>query len=134
MANELISEINGIRKYRNTTTGRVFEGLEPSYIAGVSTVIAALGSTSNLSALVVANTIIAASNFTASNAAAPTKAEVDAGIDTLKTAVVTALNLKADNVDCETLRTQIEVRLDAIEAKIDAFLAANKTSGQMAAA
>ncbi len=99
-----------------------------------ATVIAALGTTSNLSAAVVAATTIAASNLTAVSAPDPTKAEVDTGIDTLKTAVVTALNLKADNVDVETLRTQAEARLDAIEAKVDAVIAALKTAGLMASA
>lgn len=98
----------------------------------VAATIAALGTTSNLTALVVTATNIAASNFTAAIPAEPTKAEVDAGIDTLKTAVVTALDLKADNADVETLRTETEARLDAIEAKIDAFLASVKAAGLMA--
>jgi hypothetical protein len=99
--------------------------------SGPAAAVAAIGTTSNLSAAVVANTTIAASNLTAAVSADPTKAEVDAGIDTLKSAVVTALNLKADNVDVETLRTQVEARLDVIEAKIDALIAALKASDQM---
>lgn len=94
--------------------------------------VAAIGVTSNMSAAVVAATVIANSNFTAAIPAEPTKAEVDAGIDTLRTAVVAALDIKADNVDLETLRTQAEARLDAIEAKVDAVIAALKSAGLMA--
>lgn len=94
--------------------------------------IAALGATSNMTALAVTATVIANSNFTAAIPAEPTKAEVDAGIDTLRTAVVNALNLKADNADAETLRTEAEARLDAIEAKIDAVIAALKAASLMA--
>lgn len=94
--------------------------------------VAAIGASSNLTALAVTATVIANSNFTAAIPAEPTKAEVDAGIDTLRTAVVTALNLKADNADAEALRTEVEVRLDAIEAKVDAVIAALKASAQMA--
>jgi hypothetical protein len=94
--------------------------------------VAAIGATSNLSALAVTATVISDSDFTAANAAEPTKAEIDAGIDTLRTAVVTALDLKADNADCETLRTEVEARLDAIEAKVDALIAALKSAGLMA--
>jgi hypothetical protein len=94
--------------------------------------IAALGVTSNLSAAVVTATVIANSNFTAAIPAEPTKAEVDVGIDTLRTAVVSALDVKADNADLETLRTQVEARIDAVEAKFDAIIAALKTAGIMA--
>lgn len=93
--------------------------------------VAVLGSTSNLSAAVVSATVIAASDLTAVDSAHPTKAEVDTGIDTLKSAVVSALDLKADNADLETLRTQAEARLDAIEAKIDAVINALVAAGLM---
>ena len=102
--------------------------------ASQATVIAALGATSDLSAAVVVATDIPASNFTAANAAEPTKAEIDAGIDAVVLNIETALNLKADNADVETLRTQSEARLDAIEAKVDALIAALKTAGLMASA
>lgn len=102
--------------------------------ASQATVIAALGATSALSALAVTATDIPASNFTAANAAEPTKAEIDAGIDAVVLNIESALNLKADNADVETLRTQSEARLDAIEAKIDAVIAALKTAGLMASA
>jgi uncharacterized protein YqgV (UPF0045/DUF77 family) len=64
--------------------------------------VAAMGTTTNLPA----------SNLVAVDAANPTKAEVDTGIDTLKTAA--------------------EARLDAIEAKIDAILASIKAASLMA--
>lgn len=99
--------------------------------SGPAAAATALGTTSNLSPAVVVATVIAASNLTAAIPAEPTKAEVDAGIDTLKTAAVTALNLKADNVDVETLRTQTEARLDAIEAKIDEVIAKLKAAALM---
>lgn len=91
--------------------------------------IAAMGNTTDLIAAVVVPATIADSNLTAVNAAAPTKAEIDAGINTLKTAVVNVLNIKADNVDLETLITSTEARLAAIEAKVDAVIATLKTSG-----
>ncbi|OFZ54972.1 MAG: hypothetical protein A2428_03100 [Bdellovibrionales bacterium RIFOXYC1_FULL_54_43] len=68
----------------------------------------------------VTATVIAGSNLVAVNAAEPTKAEVDTGIDTLKTAVVTALDLKADNADLVT-----------VAAKLDAVIAALKVAGLM---
>jgi hypothetical protein len=102
--------------------------------ASQATVIAALGATSALSALAVTATDIPASNFTAAIPAEPTKAEIDVGIDAVVLNIESALNLKADNADVETLRTQSEARLDAIEAKIDAVIAALKTAGLMASA
>lgn len=123
--------------------------------------VAALGATSNLTALVptaatlstpvVVATNVAASNFTAADPAHPTKAEIDTGIDTVILAVETALDLKtdnadlvtfrtealaalllkADNADVETLRTEVEARLDAAEAKIDAVIAALIAAGLM---
>ena len=99
---------------------------------GQAAAIAALGTTTALTALVPAATNLTASNLTAAIPSAPTKAEVDAGIDVVASEVETALGLKADNDDVETLRTQAEARLDAIEAKVDAFLAAVKAAGLMA--
>ncbi len=131
---------------------------------GQASVIAPMGNTSDLvagtpaaaslSALVVTAASIAASNFTAVDAADPTKAEIDTGIDVIAAAVETALDLKADNADVETLRTETitalglkadqsdyatmvaatEVRLAAIEAKIDAILTALKNADLMASA
>lgn len=86
----------------------------------------------NLAALAVTATDVALSNFTAANAAAPTKAEVDTGINTVVLAIETALDLKSDNTDVETLRTSIETRLDAIDTAIAALITAMKNSGQMA--
>lgn len=99
-----------------------------------ASVIAALGVTSNLSVLVVTATDIPASNFTAAIPAEPTKAEIDAGIDAVVLNIEAALDLKSDNADVETLRTQSEARMDAIEAKVDALIAALKAAGLMASA
>lgn len=96
--------------------------------------VAEMGVTSNLSALLPTAAVITASAGTYAIPAEPTGAEVDAAIDQATAKVVTALLAKADNVDAETLRTQAEARLDAIEAKIDAILAALKDAGLMAEA
>lgn len=94
--------------------------------------VALLGSTSNLSALVPAAASISGSAGTYAIPGDPTGAEVDTAIDQATAKVVTALGLKADNVDAETLRTQTEARLDAIEAKIDAVITALKNASLMA--
>lgn len=94
--------------------------------------VAALGATSNLSALAPAAAAITDSAGTYAIPAEPTGAEVDAAIDELRDKVELALDAKADNADAETLRTEVEARLDAAEAKIDAVIAALKASGQMA--
>lgn len=94
--------------------------------------VAALGATSNLSALSPSAAVITDSAGTYAIPAEPTGAEVDAAIDQLRDKVETALDAKADNADAETLRTEVEARLDAAEAKIDAVIAAFKASGQMA--
>lgn len=93
--------------------------------------VAAITST-NLTALVAAATVIVDSDLVAVDAANPAKAEVDTGINALKGSVVTALNLKADNADVETLRGEIETRLDAIETKLNQILVALKAAGLMA--
>lgn len=124
--------------------------------------IAAIGATSNLSALAPVASALAAGSPTASaitdsagtyaNPVEPTGAEVDTAIDELRDKVETALDakadqadfsqfatdtntaldLKADNADVETLRTEAEARLDAVEAKIDAVIAALKAANLMA--
>lgn len=97
-------------------------------------VVAALGATSNMSALVPAAAVITDSAGTYAIPAEPTGAEVDAAIDALRDKVETALDAKADNADAETLRTEAEARLDAIEAKVDAILVSLKAAGLMASA
>lgn len=124
--------------------------------------VAALGATSNLSALAPTAAALAAGSPSAAVItdsagvyaipAEPTGAEVDDAVDALRDKVETALDLKADqadlaqlvsdmnaaldlkadNADAETLRSQVESRMDAVEAKIDAVIAAFKASGQMA--
>jgi len=87
--------------------------------------VAELGTTTNLTALVVTATTVA------NVATGGTPDCSAAAIDTVFLSVKTALDLKADNADVETLRTEAEARLDAIEAKIDAILGAIKGAGLM---
>lgn len=91
--------------------------------SGPADYIAPIGTTSNLSALVITPATLTNSAATFVDGAQPTGAEVDTAITASQAKVITALALKADNADVETLRTQVEARLDAIEAKIDAILA-----------
>lgn len=93
--------------------------------------VAELGATSNLTALVPAAAVITDSAGTFAIPAEPTGAEVDTAIDELRDKVETALDLKSDNTDVETLRTETEARLDAIEAKLDELIAALVASGIM---
>lgn len=94
--------------------------------------VAPLGVTADLTAAVVAPVTFAASAGTFAIPAEPTGAEVDAAIDSALGQVKTAVDAKADNADLETLRTEVEGRLDAIEAKIDAIIAALKAASLMA--
>lgn len=122
--------------YAAITDPRAAQALIDNVEASLSqaAVVAALGVTSALSALVPAAAVISASAGTYAIPAEPTGAEVDTAIDQATAKVVTALLAKADNVDAETLRTQAEARLDAIEAKVDAVIAALKSAGLMASA
>lgn len=92
-----------------------------------------MGSTSNMSALVPTTATISNSAGTYAIAGEPTGAEVDTAITQSQAKVITALNLKADNADVETLRTEAEARLDAIEAKIDLVIAKLIAAGMMSA-
>lgn len=94
--------------------------------------VAALGTTTNMTAFVITAAVISPSAGTYAVPATPTGAEVDTAINQLAAKVVTALADKADNADAETLRTEAEARLDAIEAKVDAVIAALKTASLMA--
>lgn len=94
--------------------------------------VAALGATSNLSVLAPVAASISDSAGTYAIPAEPTGAEVDAAIDALRDKVETALDAKADNDDADQLRSQAEARLDAVEAKVDAVIAALKAAGLMA--
>lgn len=94
--------------------------------------IAAIPASTNLTAAVVAAATFAPIVGTYVNAAEPTGAEVDATADAALAAVKAIVDVKADNVDLETLRTEVESRMDAVEAKINAVIAALKASGLMA--
>lgn len=61
--------------------------------------------------------VISASNFTAAIPAEPTKAEVDVGIDALRTKVITSLGAKADNNDLESLRVAFDALVADLKAK-----------------
>jgi predicted RecA/RadA family phage recombinase len=56
----------------------------------------------------------------------------DAAVNAIFDEVQTALNLKSDNADIETLRAEVETRLDAIDTGIAAILTALKNAGLMA--
>jgi hypothetical protein len=101
---EYLDSPAGTPAARGTFLGQQLSGLSSAInnIVIPQTNIADLGATTNL----------AASNFTAAIAAAPTKAEIDVGIDVLK--------------------GHVETRLDNIEAKVDALLAALRSAGILA--
>lgn len=94
--------------------------------------VALIGVTADLTAAVVTATTFAASAGTYALPAEPTGAEVDTAIDDALAQVKSVVDAKADNVDLETLRTEVEGRLDAIEAKVDAIIAALKGASLMA--
>ena len=81
-------------------------------IAGQSADVGAIGVTAALTALVPTAVAL---NATFSDT------EVEAGLLT-----------KADNADVETLRTEVEARLDVIEAKVDGYRTALRAAGLMA--
>lgn len=90
----------------------VFLSGEYAVLAARAASVAAIGTTANLTALV------------------PTAVDLNAVFS--DTEVEAALLAKADNADVETLRTEVEGRLDAIETKVDAVIAALKAAGLMA--
>ena len=98
--------------------------------SGPAAAVAAFGSTTNLTALAVTATTFAGA--ACAGGSTPTATQVNTAIDTATGLVKTALDLKADNADCETLRTETEARLDAIETKINAVIAALKAASLMA--
>lgn len=96
-----------------------------------------LGAAANLTALVpvAANPSGSSATLSTSNTYtdAAVKTAIDGAVDALKDKIVTALGAKADNADAETLRTEVEARLDAAEAKIDAVIGVLSDSKIMAA-
>ncbi|HLD91690.1 MAG TPA: hypothetical protein VI911_11885 [Patescibacteria group bacterium] len=111
----------------------VADAIDAASVASVATVVAAISST-NMTAAVVAATTFTASAGTFVNAAEPTGAEIDTAIDEATAKVKAVVDIKADNADLETLRTEAEGRLDAIETKINAVLTSLKAAGVMASA
>jgi hypothetical protein len=114
----------------------VFEDLMSLPVAKADN-IAAIGATTNLTALAVtpaaatASAAVLSTSNTYTDAAV--KTSIDGAVDALKGKVLTALDLKADNADVETLRGQVETRLDGVEAKFDALVAALVAAGLMVA-
>lgn len=116
----------------NSATGKELADAIDAGGSGPAAVVAAFGGTTNLTALVVA-----AATFTGSACAGgdtPTAAQVDTAIDAATAKVKAVVDVKADNADVETLRTEAELRLDALETKVNAILAALKDASLMAAA
>lgn len=93
--------------------------------------IAAISST-NMTAAAVAPTTFTASAGVFAVPAEPTGAEVDSAIDAATAKVKAVVDIKADNVDLETLRTEAEARIDAVESKINAILVSLKNAHIMA--
>ncbi len=98
--------------------------------SGPAANIAAIGTTSNLTTLAVTATTF--TGAACAGGSSPSATNVNTAIDAAIAEAKTALDLKADNADVETLRTEIEARLDVIEGKIDALIAALKTAELMA--
>ena len=97
--------------------------------SGPAATVAAFGATSNLSALAVSATTLTPA--ACAGGATPSATDVNAAIDALAGELKTALDLKADNVDAENLRSEAEARLDAIETKVNAIIAALKGANMM---
>lgn len=97
--------------------------------SGPAATVAAIPASTNLSALVVAPTALTAS--ACAGGATPAATDVDAAINALAAEVKAALDVKADNVDADKLRTETESRLDAVEAKVNAILSALKGANMM---
>ena len=53
-------------------------------------------------------------------------------VESMRGEIETAMDLKADNADVEALRVEIEDRLDDIESKVDEIIAALKAAALMA--
>jgi len=94
--------------------------------------VAAFGATTNLTAAAVAPTTFVATTGTYAVPATPTGAEVDTVVDGALAKVKAVVDIKADNADLETLRGEVETRLDNIESKINAIIVAMKAAGLMA--
>jgi hypothetical protein len=144
----------------NSTAGKELADAIDSGGNGPAAVVAAFGSTTNLTALVptaasLTALVPTAATFTGAacgGGATPADSDVNTAIDaatakvktavdlkadnadveTLRTEALAALLLKADNADVETLLTEAEARLDALEAKVNAMLAALKDASLMA--
>jgi hypothetical protein len=86
----------------------------------VAGTVAAIPASANLSVPVVAAATVANTDITASQLAV-VAADLNAALDN-----------KADNADLVTLGSEVESRMDAVEAKINAVIASLKAAGLMA--
>ena len=102
-----------------------------SAISGTAADTVAILPTVDLTALVVAPTTFAPSAITTFSADHTTAAEFDTEMDVELAFIKTALDLKTDNVDAETLRTETEARLGAIETKLDGIRTSLQVAGLM---
>jgi predicted RecA/RadA family phage recombinase len=106
------------------TTGNVY--VTQTDVPAVQAAVASLGTTTALTALAVTASVLTDLSTAGGNTYS------DAAVNAIFAEVETKLNLKADNADAETLRTEVEARLDAAEGKVDAILAALRTAGVIA--
>lgn len=102
-------------------------------VASPAANVALFGATTALTALVATAANISAITGTYVDTVQPTGAEINTVVNGLRTSVNTKLDLKADNADVETLRTEAEARLDDIETKINAIIDAMTDAGLMTA-
>lgn len=100
--------------------------------SGPADVVVAFGSTTNLTALAPA--AVTMTGAATAGGATPSAADVNAAINAATAEIKGMLDAKTDNVDAETLRTEVEARLDALETKVNAILVSLKAASYMASA
>ena len=94
--------------------------------------VAVIPASTNIAVPAVVPAVIADSAGTYVIPAEPTGAEVDAAINTLRDAVESGLDAKAENAAVVTAIGTIESRLDTLESKVNAIILALKAAGLMA--
>jgi len=100
--------------------------------SGPAGVVVAFGVTANLTAL--APIAVTMTGAACAGAATPSATDVNAAINSATAEIKGFIDAKADNADVETLRTEVEARLDALEAKVNAVLTSLKAASYMASA
>jgi hypothetical protein len=99
--------------------------------SGPAAKVASIGGTTNLPAAVVAP--VTMTGAATAGGATPSATNVNTAIDAATAQIKGFLDVKADNVDIETLRVAVEARLDVVEAKVDAIISALTLAGLMTA-